>query len=67
MMTATTMVGMDVSRDWLDGFCFPGQQRFPLANTAVIPEHDCCNLRRWSQLQSLRGKARDLIPGNWTV
>ena len=28
------MVGIDVSRDWLDGFCFPGGQRFRLANSA---------------------------------
>jgi len=34
MITATTVVGIDVSRDWLDGFCFPGGQRFRLANSA---------------------------------
>jgi len=34
MITATTVVGIDVSRDWLDGFCFPGEQRFRLANSA---------------------------------
>lgn len=28
------MVGVDVSRDWLDGFCFPGEQRFRPANWA---------------------------------
>jgi transposase len=34
MITATTVVGIDVSRDWLDGFCLPGEQRFRLANSA---------------------------------
>ena len=34
MITATCVVGMDVSRDWLDGFVFPGEQRFRLANSA---------------------------------
>ena len=34
MITATTVVGIDVSRDWLDGFCFPGEQRFRPANSA---------------------------------
>jgi len=34
MITATTLVGIDVSRDWLDGFCFPGERRFRLANSA---------------------------------
>ena len=34
MITATTVVGIDVSRDWLDGFCFPGERRFRLANSA---------------------------------
>jgi transposase len=34
MITDTTVVGIDVSRDWLDGFCFPGGQRFRLANSA---------------------------------
>ena len=28
MMAATTVVGTDVSRDGLDGFGFPGEQRF---------------------------------------
>jgi transposase len=28
------VVGIDVSRDWLDGFCLPGEQRFRLANSA---------------------------------
>ena len=34
MLAATTVVGIDVSRDWLDGFCFPGGERFRLANSA---------------------------------
>ena len=34
MITATTLVGIDVSRDWLDGFCLPGERRFRLANSA---------------------------------
>ena len=34
MITATTVVGIDVSRDWLDGFCFPGEKKFRLANSA---------------------------------
>lgn len=34
MITATTMVGIDVSRDWLDGFWFPAEQRFRLPNSA---------------------------------
>jgi hypothetical protein len=34
MRTATTVVGIAVSRDWLDGFCFPGERRFRLANSA---------------------------------
>lgn len=34
MIAATIVVGIDVSRDWLDGFCFPGEQRFRLANSA---------------------------------
>ena len=33
MLAATTVVGIDVSRDWLDGFCLPGLQRFRLANS----------------------------------
>ena len=28
MISETIIVGIDVSRDWLDGFCLPGQQRF---------------------------------------
>ena len=34
MITAATVVGIDASRDWLDGFCFPGDRRFRLANSA---------------------------------
>ena len=34
MIAATSVVGIDVSRDWLDGFGFPGLQRFRLANAA---------------------------------
>ena len=39
MIAATTVVGIDVSRDWLDGFGFPGGQRFRLANLAEGHEH----------------------------
>lgn len=34
MIAALTIVGIDVSRDWLDGFCLPGLHRFRLANSA---------------------------------
>ena len=34
MIAATTVVGIDVSRDCLDGFGFPGEQRLRLANSA---------------------------------
>ncbi len=34
MIAETTFVGIDVSRDWLDGFCLPDQQRFRHPNTA---------------------------------
>lgn len=34
MIPDTTLIGIDVSRDWLDGFCFRDQQRFRYANTA---------------------------------
>ena len=34
MIAATTVVGIAVSRDWLDGLCLPGEQRFRLANSA---------------------------------
>ncbi|WP_211243767.1 hypothetical protein [Paracoccus hibiscisoli] len=33
MSAATTVVGIDVSRDWLDGFCLPDLQRFRFANS----------------------------------
>ena len=33
MIAETIIVGIDVSRDWLDGFCLPGQQRFRHSNT----------------------------------
>ncbi|TCS59031.1 transposase [Primorskyibacter sedentarius] len=34
MIAETTIIGIDVSRDWLDGFCLPGQMRFRHTNTA---------------------------------
>ena len=34
MIAATTVVGIDVSRDGLDGLCLPGEQRVRLANSA---------------------------------
>lgn len=34
MIADTTLIGIDVSRDWLDGICFPDQKRFRYANTA---------------------------------
>lgn len=34
MISETTILGIDVSRDWLDGFCLPGQKRFRHPNTA---------------------------------
>ena len=33
MIAETIVVGIDVSRDWLDGFCLPGQQRFRHPNS----------------------------------
>lgn len=33
MIAATNVIGIDVSRDWLDGFRLPGLQRFRLANS----------------------------------
>ena len=33
MVAAITVVGIDVSRVWLDGFCLAGLQRFRLANS----------------------------------
>jgi transposase len=35
MIASTTTVGIDVSRDWLDGVCFPDKTRFRLANSAA--------------------------------
>ena len=34
MIVGTILIGIDVSRDWLDGFCLPGQKRFRHPNTA---------------------------------
>ena len=34
MIAETTLIGIDVSRDWLDGFYLPGQKRFRHPNTA---------------------------------
>lgn len=34
MITAATLIGIDVSRDWLDGFCLPCGRRFRLPNSA---------------------------------
>lgn len=34
MIAETTILGIDVSRDWLDGFCLPGRYRFRHPNTA---------------------------------
>lgn len=33
MIAATTIVGIDVSRNWLDGLYLPDQDRFRLPNT----------------------------------
>ncbi|MCF8478787.1 MAG: transposase, partial [Rhodospirillum sp.] len=35
MIPAMTVVGIDVSRDWLDGFCLPDERHFQLPNTAT--------------------------------
>jgi transposase len=35
MMAALTIIGIDVSGDWLDGFCVPDEQRFRFPNTAA--------------------------------
>ncbi|WP_215762444.1 IS110 family transposase [Acetobacter sp. P1H12_c] len=32
-MVAQTIIGIDVSRDWLDGFCLPEKQRFRFQNS----------------------------------
>ncbi|WP_188078346.1 hypothetical protein [Aquicoccus porphyridii] len=34
MISETTILGIDVSRDWLDGFCLPSQKRFRQPDTA---------------------------------
>lgn len=34
MIAAKVFIGVDVSRDWLDGFCFPDGWRLRLPNTA---------------------------------
>lgn len=34
MIAAPHVIGIDVSRGWLDGFCLPSLQRFRLANSA---------------------------------
>ena len=34
MISETTIPGIDVSRDWLDGFCLPVRKRFRFPNTA---------------------------------
>lgn len=34
MIAEITLLGIDVPRDWLDGFCLPGQQRFRHPNSA---------------------------------
>lgn len=34
MIAETPLIGIDVSRDWLDGFCLPGLNRFRHPNTA---------------------------------
>ena len=39
MVSATTVVGIDVSREWLDGFCLPDLQRFCLANSPEAHEN----------------------------
>lgn len=33
MVAAATLIGIDVSRDWLDGFCLPCGRRFRLPNS----------------------------------
>lgn len=38
MIAATTVVRVDVFRDWLDGFCLPGLRRFRLANSPDAQE-----------------------------
>ena len=33
-IAATTVVGINVSRDWLNGYGFPSEQRWRLANSS---------------------------------
>jgi len=35
MIPAATVIGIDISRDWLDGFCAPSGRRLRLPNTAA--------------------------------
>ncbi|RWY34461.1 IS110 family transposase, partial [Falsigemmobacter intermedius] len=35
MIPAATVIGIDVSRDWLDGFCVQSGRRLRLPNTAA--------------------------------
>src|SRR3546814_7643093 len=48
IIAALSVIGIDVSRDWLDGFCLPGLHRFRPTNCAEgrSEEHT-------SELQSL--------------
>ncbi len=39
MIAAKVLVGIDVSRDWLDGFLLPSGQRFRLPNSAEGHAH----------------------------
>ncbi|WP_306007137.1 hypothetical protein [Aquicoccus porphyridii] len=36
MISETTILGIDVSRDWLDGFCLPSQKWFRHPDTADV-------------------------------
>lgn len=46
MIAQTTVVGIDVSRDWLEGFVLPEGQRFRFANTASGHENLIALIRR---------------------
>ena len=35
MIPASSVIGIDVSRDWLDGFCASSGRHFRLPNTAA--------------------------------
>lgn len=48
MITATIVVGIDVSRDRLDGFCFPGEKRLRLPNSAEGHEQLIAPVREMS-------------------